>query len=141
MLRPCFGATFVKRFTLCYQTAVCRVCPLLSVCGVGALWPNGSIDQDETWHAGMPRSWPNCVRWGSRSSLPPKGDSPIQFSAHVYCGQTARWIKMPLGMEIGLGRGHIVLDEDQAPLPKGAQPLNFRPVSWPSGWMDQDATS
>jgi len=22
---------------------------------------------------------------------------PPQFSAHVYCGQTAAWIKMPLG--------------------------------------------
>jgi len=28
--------------------------------------------------------------------LPKKGRSP-QFSAHVYCGQTAAWIKMPLG--------------------------------------------
>jgi len=31
-----------------------------------------------------------------------------QFSAHVCCGQTARRI-MPLGMEVGLGPGHIVL--------------------------------
>jgi len=30
--------------------------------------------------------------------------------AHVYCGQTARWIKMPLGREVGLGSGDIVLD-------------------------------
>jgi len=28
----------------------------------------------------------------------------------VYCGQTAGWIKMPLGMEVGLGPGHNVLD-------------------------------
>jgi len=27
----------------------------------------------------------------------PKGASPTQFSANVYCGQTAAWIKMPLG--------------------------------------------
>jgi len=33
---------------------------------------------------------------GDPSSLPKKGRSP-QFSAHVYCGQTAAWIKMPLG--------------------------------------------
>jgi len=31
-----------------------------------------------------------------------KGHNP-QFSAHVYCGQMAGWIKMPLGMEMGLG--------------------------------------
>ena len=42
---------------------------------------------------------------------------PPLFSAHVYCGQTARWIKMALGMEVGLGPGHIVLDGDTAPLP------------------------
>jgi len=42
----------------------------------------------------------------------------------VYCGQTVGWIRMPLGTEVGLGPGHIVLDGDPAPLPiKGAQPL------------------
>jgi len=36
---------------------------------------------------------------------------------------TAEWIKMPLGMEIGLGPGHIVLDGDTAlPPPKGHSP-------------------
>jgi len=39
----------------------CDVCP---VCDVRALWPNGWTDQDETWHAGRPRPWPHCVRWG-----------------------------------------------------------------------------
>ena len=54
------------------------------------------------------------------------------FSAHVYCGQTAAWIKMPLGTEVGLGLRDVVLDEDQrtsSPCPKGAQPTNFRPMS------------
>ena len=37
----------------------------------------------------------------------------------VYCGQTVRWIKMKLGMQVGLGPAHIVLDGDPAPLPKG----------------------
>jgi len=32
----------------------CPVCPVLSVCDVGVLWPNGWMDQDETWHAGTP---------------------------------------------------------------------------------------
>jgi len=52
------------------------------------------------------------------------------------------WIKMPLGMELGLGPGHIVLDGDPAPLPKkGAQPPIFDPcLLWPNGWMDKDAT-
>jgi len=33
----------------------------------------------------------------------------------------AGWIKMPLGIEVGLGPGHIVLDGDPAP-PKGTEP-------------------
>jgi len=32
--------------------------------------------------------------------------------AHVYCGQTVGWIKVALGMEVGVGPGHTVLDED-----------------------------
>jgi len=34
----------------------------------------------------------------------------LKFSAHVYCGKTAGWIKMALGMEVLFGPGHIVLD-------------------------------
>ena len=53
------------------------------------------------------------------------------FLAHVYCGQTAGWIKMPLGVEVGLGPGHVVLDGDQAPPPqkKGDTASNFWPMS------------
>ena len=55
-----------------------------------------------------------------------KGGGAPKFSAHVYCGQTAGWIKMALGMEVGLGPVHIVLDGDTAPLPKkGAEPPEF----------------
>ena len=37
---------------------------------------------------------------------------------------------MALGMEVGLGPGHIVLDGDPATHPKtGAEPPNFRPIS------------
>jgi len=59
----------------------------------------------------MPR--PHSVRWGP-SSLPKRGTAS-QFSAHFCCGQTAAWIKMPLGTEVGLGSGDIVLDGDPAP--------------------------
>jgi len=38
----------------------------------------------------------------------------------------AAWIKMPLGLEVGLGPVDFVLDGDPAPLPKkGAEPLKF----------------
>ena len=59
---------------------------------------------------------------------------PPQFSAHICCGQMAGWIKMPLGMQEGLGQGNFVLDRDPAPeLPsrkRGRSPLpNFRSMS------------
>jgi len=98
---------------------VCSVC--LSVHNVCALWPNGWMDQDETWLAGRPRPWPHCVRWGPISPSP-KGHSP-PISVHVCCGQMAAWIKMPLGMELDLSPGDFVLDGDSAPLhKKGAEP-------------------
>ena len=41
----------------------------------------------------------------------------------VYCGQTVGWIKMKLGVQVGLGPGHIVLDGDPTPpLPQGQSP-------------------
>jgi len=59
---------------------------------------------------------------------PPPPKKRGQFSAHVYCGQTAGWIKMPLGTTVGLGTGDIVLDGDRAPLKKGTAP-SFWPMS------------
>jgi len=102
------------------------------------------MDQDATWYGG--RRWPrrHCVRWESSSPVPKKGvEPPPQFLAHVYCGQTAGWIKMALGMEVGLGPGYIVLDGDSAPLPRqeAEPPPIFGPfILWPNGWMHQDAT-
>jgi len=54
-----------------------------------------------------------------------------QFLAHVYCGQTAGWMKTLLGTEVDLGPGHSVLDGVPALRETGtAAPLpSFRPVS------------
>ena len=61
---------------------------------------------------------------------PPKGRTAPQFSAHIYCGQTAGWMKKPLGMEVGLDPSDIVLHGDPAPLSqKGGRAPNFRPMS------------
>ena len=114
--------------------------PIFSPC---LSWPNGWMDQDETWHAGRPRPWPHCVRWGPSSLSPKRGQSPPQFYSHVCCGQMAGWIKMTLGMEVGLGPGDTVLDvlDASSPSPKRAQPPIFGPyLLCPNGWMDQDAT-
>ena len=55
----------------------------------------------------------------------PKGTAH-QFSAHICSGQMAAWIKMPLGMEVGLVPVDFLLDGDPAPPKKGAEPPNFR---------------
>jgi len=90
------------------------------------LWPNGWMHEDATWYGGRPQPRGLCVRWGPSHTPPPPAP---QFSAHVYCGQTTGWIKMALDMEAGLGRGHLVLDEDPAPLPqkRGLEPPIFGP--------------
>ena len=86
------------------------------------LRPNRCMDQNATWYGGSPRPRRLCVRWGPRSP-PQKGAEPPKFLAHVYCGQTAGWIKMALGTEVGLSRGDFVLDGDPVALPqKGAKP-------------------
>jgi len=51
----------------------------------------------------------------------------------VYCGQTVKWIKMKLGMQVGVGPSHIVLDGNPAPLPlKG-----HSPQFWPMSFVDK----
>jgi len=92
------------------------------------LRPNGWMHQDATWYGGRLQPRRLCVRWGP-SPYPKRGGAP-QLSAHVYCGQTAAWIKMQLGKEVGLGLCDTVLDENTpAPPLKGHSPHNFRPMS------------
>jgi len=99
------------------------------------LWPNGWMDQDPTWYGGRLRPRQRCVRWGLGTQLPPKRDTTPQFSAQVFCDQTAGWMKMPFGTEVDLGPGHIVLDGDaSSPRRRGttAPPSLFGPyLLWP----------
>jgi len=66
--------------------------------------------------------------------------APPQFSAQVYCGQTAVCIRIPLGMEVGLSLGDIVLDGDPSPpSPNGAQPPQFAAnvlCGQTAGWIE-----
>jgi len=94
------------------------------------LRPNGCMAQDAcTWYGGRPR--PGHIVLHADPAPPKRGTAVPQFSAHACCGQTAGWIKMPLGMEIDLDPGHIVSDTAQPPPSEGAQqsPPSFRPMS------------
>jgi len=79
-----------------------------------------------TWCGGRTQPRGLCVRWGPSPPSPKRGaESPPQFSAHVCCSQTAGWIMMALGMEVGLGPSHIVLDGAPASLPNTEQTPQF----------------
>ena len=52
----------------------------------------------------------------------PKGGGSPKFLAHVYCDQTAGWMKLIPGMVVGLSPGEFVLDGDPAPPQKWAKP-------------------
>jgi len=64
----------------------------------------------------------------------------------VCCGQTVGWIKVPLGTEVGLGPGDIVLDGDTAPPPRekghnSHPPLFGQCLLWPYGRLSQQLLS
>ena len=128
-----FNSKFVTKFLLtipshlnCVTTLPCEI----SVFGHNRHWPKSG----------------EGLLWGRLGStgchLAQCGLGP-QFSAHVYCSQTAGWIKMPLGTKVGLSPCDSVLDGDPAPSPqRGWSPSPiFGPfLLWPNGCMHQDAT-
>ena len=63
---------------------------------------------------------------------PPQGQSP-QFLAHVCRGQTAGWIKIPLGTKVGLGPGHIVLQGNSASPIRCTDPQFSARLLWSNG--------
>jgi len=91
--------------------------PIFGLC---LLPPNGCIDQDAARYGGRPRPRLHYVRWGPRS-CPQKGGGAPKFSAHVYYGQTAGWIKIVLGTEVRLSPSDFVLDGYLDPPQKGGE--------------------
>jgi len=108
------------------------------MCGPCLLWPIGWMDQEAIWYGGRSSPRQLCVR-ETQLPVPQRAESP-QFLAHVCCGQTAGWIKMPFGREVGIGPGHIDIRWGLSSLiHKGVQPFpNFRPcLLWPNGRPSQ----
>jgi len=84
---------------------------------------------------------------GDHPAPPPgkRGTSAPYFWAHVCCGQTAEWIKMPFDTEVGLGPSDIVLYGDPAhPMERGTAakpPLLGSCVLWPNSRPSQQLLS
>ena len=56
--------------------------------------------------------------------------SPVLSGTLVYCGQAVGWIKMTLGVQVGLGPDHMLDGDPAPPSPKGGRaPRIFRPMS------------
>jgi len=77
---------------------------------------------------------------GTQPPSPKRGRSPSAIFGQCLFGQTAGWIKVALGMEVGLSPGHIVLDGDPATSCKEgiltpAQFLDHVYCGQMAGWM------
>jgi len=88
--------------------------PIFGLC---LLWPNGWMDQNTTWYRGKRHL---SVIWGR--SCPLKEAPPIFCSCLLWPNG---WMgETPLGTEVDIGPGHIVLDGVPAPRERGtAAPL------------------
>jgi len=106
-----------------------------TIFGPFLLWPNGWMHQDATWYGGRPQPRRLCVRWGP-SCPSQKGGAAPNFRFMSIVAKRLDGSKMPLGMEVGLGPGDIVLDGYQAPPKRGHSPIFSQCPFWPNCSMD-----
>ena len=67
------------------------------------------MDQDATWYE--VDLGPGDIVFDGDPVTTEKGHTHLHpILAHVNCGQTAGWIKMPLGTEVNVGPGDVVFD-------------------------------
>jgi len=78
--------------------------------------PHGHL-ADATWYGGRPQP-----RLDPASPSPQKRGHSLLIFFHVYCGQIAGCSSIPLGTDVGLGTGDIVLDGDPSPPKRGTVP-------------------
>ena len=90
------------RINFCPKIGCCGNTPLTPNSGP-SVWPKGWMDQSATWYGGRPRPRRHCVRWKPISATQ-HGGAAAPYFRPMYCGQTAAWIKMLLGREVGLGQ-------------------------------------
>ena len=122
MHKDIFWATVCKTVCPMPSSCHCPVCLTFLHCGRTVGWIKKI--QDETWHAGRPRPWPHCVRWGPSSSFPKGHSSPI-FGPYLLrpngcMDQDAIWYgARPWPRRLCVRWG------PRSPLQKGAEPPKF----------------
>ena len=120
------GPPFVKRFALCYRTVVLSFCLSVTLvhchCGQTVGWLKMKLSTEVDLGPGH-----IVLHWDS--ALPHGAQPPIFGPGVVAKRLDGSRIKMPLGMEVGVDQGQIVLDGDTAPPPKkrAQQPPLFGP--------------
>ena len=80
----------------------------------------------------------DIVSDGDLTPTPNKGRAQHPQFWPMYCGQTAAWVKMPVGTGVDLGLGHIVLHEDPAPPKKRHSSPQFSALVYcgqTDGWI------
>jgi len=77
---------------------------------------------------------------GDPAPSPRRGQSPLQFSAHVYCGQTATWIKMPLRLAAGVVVS-VIRRMNEVILPRARLVLGWVTVFGLPSWCVKDQLS
>jgi len=99
--------------------------PIFSPC---LLWPNGWMDQDDTWHGGGPQSRPHCARWGP-SYLPQKGGRASIFDPFLLWPNC--WVHQDATCYGGRPQPSrlCVTWRPSFPSPKMVGAPNFRPMS------------
>jgi len=80
------------------------------------------MDEDATWY-GVGLGPGHIVLHGAPASSLKRGTAAPNFRPMTVVAKTAGLIKMPLGMDVGLGRSHVVLD--------GAHTPGAAPDFWP----------
>ena len=100
------------------------ICPVFDI---DVLWPNGWMDEDETWHGGRSQPRPLCVRWGPISPSPNFG--PCLLWPNCWMDQDATWYGgRPRPRPREMGASFLT------PPKEGAQPPIFGPcLLWPNG--------
>ena len=68
-------------------------------------------------------------------AIGPLSVCPVLSVTLEYCGQNVGGIKMKVGVQVGLGPGHSVLDGDPGHISQRGTATNFRPISAVAKWL------